>query len=438
MTLKLALLLVGLFLAGCVQNGGAGATPPGAPTETLATASVPTQTPEVIVVTATPAATLVPISPLPTPTPTPTVHPSPFTREEFAQMAARNLARRLNVSSDAITLETAEPVSWPDVSLGCPTPGLFYAQVITPGYMVRLLYQRNEYHYHTDSLGPPFLCERLSAPLPGGVPTSASTATPTSTSTAVPDFPSTRTLVWPTLESLTPSAAAPGQQVVVIGDGGYVRLNGGYNESARSFDLYFDGSRVGSIGCYVNRCEGRFTVPEDALPESHMITVEGGSGLSIQASPLPTATASPQAAATPTPTATSTASPVPTPTPTPSPPPSPTPVATITLSQVVIQDVNLETEVVTIGNGGSVPQEMTGWTLISEIGGQMFRFPNGFILAAAATVQVTSGSNGYSDPPAVLQWLNAVGTPRIANVWNNDGDPAVLKNAAGAIVSRFP
>ena len=348
-------------------------------------------------------------------------------------MAARDLARRLNVSSDAITLETAEPVSWPDASLGCPSSGLFYAQVITPGYLIRLLYQRNEYHYHTDSLGPPFVCQRLSAPLPGGVPTSASTATPTTTSTAVSDFPGTRTVVWPTLESLTPSVAASGQQVVVIGHGGYVRVNGGYDESARSFDLYFDGSRVGSIGCYVNRCEGRFTVPEDALPESHMITVEGGSGLSIQvitSSSPPVATASPQAVATPTPTATSTASPVPTPT--------PTPVATITTSQVVIQSVGLETEVVTIGNGGSAPQEMTGWTLISEVGGQVFRFPNGFILAAGATVQVTSGPNRFSDPPAVLQWLNADGTPRIANVWNNDGDPAVLKNAAGAIVSRLP
>ena len=448
MILKLALLLVGLFLAGCVQNGDAEAPLPGTPTETLAAASEPTQTPVVIVVTATPTATLVPLSPLHTPTsstilltatPAPMVHPFPITREEFAQMAARDLARRLNVSSDAITLEAAEPVSWPDASLGCPSPGLFYAQVIIPGYMVRLLYQRNEYHYHTDNLGPPFLCERLSAPLPNGVPPVALTATPTT----VPDFPSTRTVVWPTLESLTPSAAAPGQQVVVIGYGGYVRLNGGYDESARSFDLYFDGSRVGSIGCYLNRCGGSFTVPEDALPESHMITTEDGSGLAIQVIPsssLPTATASPPAAATPTPTATSTATPMPTPTAisSPPPPPTPTPTATITISQVVIQNVDLEAEVVTIANGGSAPQEMTGWTLISEVGGQVFRFPNGFTLAAGATVQVTSGPNGYSDPPAVLQWLNVDGTPRIANVWNNGGDPATLKNAAGAIVSRFP
>lgn len=361
-------------------------------------------------------------------------------------MAARDLARRLNVSSDAITFESAEPVSWPDASLGCPSPGLFYAQVITPGYLVRLLYQRSEYHYHTDNLGPPFLCERPSSPLPNGVPNSASTATPTvaSTSTTVPDFPSTRTVEWPTLESLTPSAAAPGQQVVIIGHGGYVRLNGGYDESARSFNLYFDGSRVGSIECYVNRCGGSFTVPEDALPESHMVTVEGGSGLSIQVIPsssLPTATALPQAAATPTSTATSIATLMPTPTATPlppPPPPPPTPTATITIFQVVIQDVNLETEVVTIGNGGNAPQEMTGWTLISEVGGQVFRFPNGFILAVGATVQITSGPNGYSDPPAALQWLNVDGTPRIANVWNNDGDPATLKNAAGANVSRFP
>ena len=172
----------------------------------------------------------------------------------------------------------------------------------------------------------------------------------------MPDFPGTRTVEWPRLESLAPSAAAPGQQVVVIGQGGYFRVNGGYDESARSFDLYFDGTRVGSRGCYVNRCGGSFIVPEDALPESHMITVEGGSGLAIQVIPsssLPTATASPKAEATPTPTATSTATPMPTPTPTPlpSPPPPPTPTATIAMPQMVVQNVDLEAEVVTISKG---------------------------------------------------------------------------------------
>ena len=77
-------------------------------------------------------------------------------------------------------------------------------------------------------------------------------------------------------------------------------------------------------------------------------------------------------------------------------------------------------------------------TAPSDAGSQVFRFPNGFVLAPGATVRVTSGSSSYSDPPAVLQWLNADGTPRKSNVWNDQGDPAILKDAEGNVVSRFP
>ncbi len=112
--------------------------------------------------------------------------------------------------------------------------------------------------------------------------------------------------------------------------------------------------------------------------------------------------------------------------------------APIALSQVVIQNVDLQGEVITIVNLGSAHQDMTGWTLTSEEGSQVFRFPNGFTLAPGATVQITSGSSSYSDPPAVLQWLNADGTPRKSNVWNDQGDLARLKDAEGNVVSTFP
>jgi competence protein ComEC len=94
--------------------------------------------------------------------------------------------------------------------------------------------------------------------------------------------------------------------------------------------------------------------------------------------------------------------------------------------------------VVTIANLGGAPQSMTGWTLVSEVGGQSFRFPDGFTLAPGAAVLVTSGPNGYLAPPVVLQWLKSDGTPSGGYVWNNDGDPAALRDAAGSTVSRFP
>ena len=107
-------------------------------------------------------------------------------------------------------------------------------------------------------------------------------------------------------------------------------------------------------------------------------------------------------------------------------------------SQVVIQNVNLETDVVTITNQASVPQDMTGWTLESEVGGQVFPFPDGYVLAAGGTVRITSGLGSYSNPPAVLEWLKADGTPYLAYVWNNSGDPAVLYDDEGSVVSTFP
>jgi hypothetical protein len=43
-----------------------------------------------------------------------------------------------------------EETSWNDTALGCPQPGGMYAQVITPGYNVRLLIDGREREYHTD------------------------------------------------------------------------------------------------------------------------------------------------------------------------------------------------------------------------------------------------------------------------------------------------
>lgn len=92
----------------------------------------------------------------------------------------------------------------------------------------------------------------------------------------------------------------------------------------------------------------------------------------------------------------------------------------------------------TIANTGGSPQDMTGWTLTSETGGQEFRFPDDYVLDGGATVRITSGRDGYYDPPEVLQWLKADGTPSRGYIWNNDGDPAILTDASGNMIDRFP
>jgi hypothetical protein len=76
------------------------------------------------------------------------------------QAAKKDLARRLNVRQESIELAGAiEDVTWPDTSLGCPEPGMMYAQVLTPGYRFKLQSGGKPYDYHTGK-GVVKLCER--------------------------------------------------------------------------------------------------------------------------------------------------------------------------------------------------------------------------------------------------------------------------------------
>ena len=73
--------------------------------------------------------------------------------------AMKDLARRLTVGLDAITLIRAEAVVWPDGGLGCPRPGMAYIQVQQEGMRIVLSVAGKEYHYHSGETRPPFLCE---------------------------------------------------------------------------------------------------------------------------------------------------------------------------------------------------------------------------------------------------------------------------------------
>ncbi|MCD6291080.1 MAG: hypothetical protein J7M34_11300 [Anaerolineae bacterium] len=64
--------------------------------------------------------------------------------------AVADLAERLHVAEDEITVRSVEAVEWSDTSLGCPQPGMMYAQVITPGYRIVLEAGGQRYEYHTD------------------------------------------------------------------------------------------------------------------------------------------------------------------------------------------------------------------------------------------------------------------------------------------------
>lgn len=75
------------------------------------------------------------------------------------EQAKTDLAERLSVPLDQITLVSAEEVTWPDSSLGCPEPGMMYAQVLTSGSRIILTAGGRTYEYHSGGNREPFLCE---------------------------------------------------------------------------------------------------------------------------------------------------------------------------------------------------------------------------------------------------------------------------------------
>lgn len=62
--------------------------------------------------------------------------------------AVADLAQRLDVEPDEITVMGVEPFEFPDSSLGVPQPGMSYAEVTIPGIIVRLRVDDDRYTYH--------------------------------------------------------------------------------------------------------------------------------------------------------------------------------------------------------------------------------------------------------------------------------------------------
>ncbi len=79
-------------------------------------------------------------------------------------------------------------------------------------------------------------------------------------------------------------------------------------------------------------------------------------------------------------------------------------------------------------NNGPAEVDLTGWKLVSEKGNQTYNFPGGTTIAPDGTLKVLSGPKAVPSPGALV-WTDST-------IWNNDGDPGVLYNAQGQVVSR--
>lgn len=101
------------------------------------------------------------ISPSPTPTQLSTENPIPPTSnlDHLTQLAIADLAQRLELEPNLVNGIETQPVIWSDYSLGCPQPGVMYAQVRVAGYLIELEANGEIYKYHTDANRQVIFCE---------------------------------------------------------------------------------------------------------------------------------------------------------------------------------------------------------------------------------------------------------------------------------------
>ena len=80
--------------------------------------------------------------------------------QAIVKMVTADMAQKLGVAQDSITVLAAEAMNWRTSGLGCEQPDQMYLQVITPGYQVVLTDGSNVYTYHTDARGRFVLCQQ--------------------------------------------------------------------------------------------------------------------------------------------------------------------------------------------------------------------------------------------------------------------------------------
>ena len=80
--------------------------------------------------------------------------------------AAKQDAVARGLPAQAITVQSAQRVTWRDGSLGCPAPEMQYTQALVPGWRVILRVGDATYDYHAAANGHLILCPRERATEP--------------------------------------------------------------------------------------------------------------------------------------------------------------------------------------------------------------------------------------------------------------------------------
>jgi hypothetical protein len=84
-------------------------------------------------------------------------HPGP--PAELIERLIAELGAELERPPSDVHIESVEPVTWRDGSLGCPEPGMFYTQALVPGFRVILVVAARRFDYRTGRAGTFRRCE---------------------------------------------------------------------------------------------------------------------------------------------------------------------------------------------------------------------------------------------------------------------------------------
>jgi hypothetical protein len=72
---------------------------------------------------------------------------------EIVQAAVDDAASRAGVDPGAVTVVSAEAMTFPSGALGCPQPGQMYTDALTPGYTVVVEAGGTRYNYRASVKG---------------------------------------------------------------------------------------------------------------------------------------------------------------------------------------------------------------------------------------------------------------------------------------------
>jgi hypothetical protein len=97
-------------------------------------------------------------APPPTESDSTTMPSNPQDQLPIVAPAVSDLAGRLGAPPEDIEIVSAEEVTWPDGSLGCPEPDMSYTQALIDGSKVVLKYEDRVFVYHAGDDAQPFLC----------------------------------------------------------------------------------------------------------------------------------------------------------------------------------------------------------------------------------------------------------------------------------------